>query len=144
AGLPRRPDDGSCPADPFYTRVSGHDCYATPGLREAVRAAILAPPGGTVIGNLPTGSGKSSIVYTVAAMAASARERSVAIVVVPTTALALDQDRAFRDFAASGESLRVPDVLTYHAGLSPDARGRIRQRIRAGEQTILFTSPESL
>ena len=129
--------------DPFYAALTGRGTYATFGQRAAIWAAVLAPTGGTVVVNLPTGSGKSAVGFSVAALAA-VKQPSVAVVVVPTTSLALDQDRAFREFVAAAGRLTCPEVLAYHSGLSDDARQAVRQRIRAGQQPILFTSPESL
>lgn len=138
----RRPDTDDFPVDPFFRRALGLETYSSAGQREAVRAVALAPDGGTVIVNLPTGSGKSAVAYSVAAFRAKTSP-AVAIIVVPTTALALDQDRAFRESARQA-GLSCPDVLAYHGGLAPQARDALRQRIRTGLQTIVFTSPESL
>lgn len=139
----RRPSGEAVAADPFYAALTGRGTYATFGQRDAISAAVLAPAGGTVVVNLPTGSGKSAVGFTVAALAALEKP-SLAVVVVPTTSLALDQDRAFREFAAATGRLTCPEVLAYHSGLGPDARQAVRQRIRSGQQPILFTSPESL
>ena len=128
-------------ADPFFQAVLGHKTYSSPGQREAVRALALAPDGGTVIANLPTGTGKSAVAYVVAGMKRGGS--ATAIVVVPTTALALDQERAFLE-VAEGSGLSVPPVLAYYGGLDVDAKTDIRKRIRDGSQTIVFTSPESL
>jgi superfamily II DNA helicase RecQ len=140
--LMRRPSPELWPADPFFQRSVGLKNYSSPGQREAVRALALAPDGGTVIANLPTGSGKSAVAYSVAATKARTSP-AVAIVVVPTTALALDQDRAFREVAHQA-SLPCPDVLAYHGGLPQQAKDDLRRRVRGGSQSIVFTSPESL
>ena len=141
--LKRRNDEtDDLHADPFFAAVVGHPTYSAPGQREAVRALALAPDGGTVIANLPTGTGKSAVAYAIAGL----RGRGglgTAVVVVPTTALALDQERAFREMA-DGSGLHAPPVLAYHGGLTPDAKAGIRTRIRDGSQLIVFTSPESL
>ena len=64
----------------------------------------------------------------------------VSIVVVPTTALALDQERAV-------EHLIAHKKTAYIGGESAEAqeqREGIRARVRDGSQRIVFTSPESL
>jgi ATP-dependent DNA helicase RecQ len=62
---------------------------------------------------------------------------------VPTTALALDQERSFR------ASLRHANVTSdaryaYHEGLTIDERTAVRESVRSGTQRVVFTSPESL
>ena len=115
-----------------FERALGLKHYSSPGQREAVRALALAPDGGTVIANLPTGSGKSAVAYSVAAMKAR-NSPAVAIVVVPTTALALDQDRAFREAARRG-SLPCPDVLAYHGDLPRKRRTNFADAYEAGHR----------
>jgi len=129
-------------ADPFFKRALDRRFYSSPGQREAVRAVVLAAEGGTVVANLPTGSGKSAVAYAPAILKART-EPAVALMIIPTTTLALDQDRAFRE-AAHRAGLPCPDVLAYHGGLAQQAKEELRQRIRNGTQTIVFTSPESL
>lgn len=138
----REPPGQDLPADPFFRAGVGHGSYSAPSQREAVRALALAPDGGNVVANLPTGTGKSAVAYAIASLRAS-RGPAVAVVVVPTTALALDQERAFQEIAA-GTDRGAPPALAYHGGLVPDAKADIRRRVREGSQTIVFTSPESL
>ena len=51
------------PADPFLTSVTGLPTYRSYGQREAIRAVLATPPTATIIGNLPTGTGKSLVAY---------------------------------------------------------------------------------
>ena len=139
----RRPRPLNLPADPFFAATLGLDAYSAPGQREAVRALALAPDGGTVIANLPTGTGKSAVAYSTAILRSQARPM-VALVVVPTTALALDQDRAFRQAASNTNAVWCPDVLAYHRSLPESAKSDLRSRIRNGSQVIVFASPESI
>ena len=62
--------------------------YRCAGQREAVRGVLTAPGGSTLVVNLPTGSGKSLCAYVPALTDPS----GLSVVVVPTTALALDQE----------------------------------------------------
>jgi ATP-dependent DNA helicase RecQ len=132
--------DGRCPADPFIVDATGFDTYSCPGQREAVRAAFLMPPGETLIVNLPTGAGKSLAGY---APALTARQDGhLTVFIVPTVALAVDQERQLQRFLRKRGQQTYP--LAWHGGTPADARSQIRQRLRSGSQRILFTSPEAV
>jgi len=87
--------DWGRPIDPFIGEASRFNDYVSPGQREAVRSAILLPPGETLIVGLPTGSGKSFVAQ--APMLIGGPEGSLSVCVVPTTALAIDQARQTGD-----------------------------------------------
>ena len=131
-----------CSADPFIRDATGFENYSSPGQREAVRAAFLIPPGDTLVVNLPTGSGKSlvgqapTLVYS--------EEGHLTIFVVPTVALALDQERAMRVLFRRQDPSCPEWPLAWFGGLPQEKRAEIRQRLREGTQRILFTSPEAL
>ena len=130
------------PADAFFEAATGRDTYRSPGQREAIRLLLSAPDGATIIGNLPTGSGKSLVGYLPALADPSP---GTSIVVVPTTSLALDQERAMREIAAQrADRHRIPPELAYFGELEDASRDLIRSRLADGSQRILFTSPESL
>jgi ATP-dependent DNA helicase RecQ len=131
-------------ADPFYRAATGNrwQTYRSHGQRMALQAVLASPPGTTVVANLPTRSGKSMVAFVPAILAAAER-RQTAIVVVPTTALALDQERQFSQLA-SPLTPNVSATLAYHGGLEQAVKDDIRRRIREGEQTIVFTSPEAV
>ena len=59
----RRRTYSGVPADPFFTDVfpAGKKGYRTSAQREAIRAALTAPPGASVVVSLPTGGGKSAV-----------------------------------------------------------------------------------
>jgi ATP-dependent DNA helicase RecQ len=129
-------------ADPFLASVTGLTHYRSTGQREAIRAAIATPPGATIIGNLPTGTGKSLVAYMPALLS---DKPGTTVVVVPTTSLALDQERAFTELISQrSDALRFPRELAYHGELDGGSRELIRQRLANGSQSIVFTSPESL
>lgn len=133
---------GAIAADPFVTSVAGVTHYRSAGQREAIRAVLGTPPTATVIGNLPTGTGKSLVAYMPALMDAA---RGTTVVVVPTTSLALDQERAFTErIAGRADRGRFPIELAYHGELSEGLRASIKERLASGTQGIVFTSPESL
>jgi ATP-dependent DNA helicase RecQ len=112
--------------------------YRCVGQREAVRAVLTAPPGATLLVNLPTGAGKSLCAHLPSVL--RAQERGVTVVVVPTVALAIDQERSL-------QAAFPAQPLAYYGAATPEHRARneeIRRRVRSGEQQILFTSPEGL
>jgi ATP-dependent DNA helicase RecQ len=132
---PRRNYD-PVPGDPFLNLVDLEN-YRSVGQREAIHAVLTAPENSTLVINLPTGSGKSLCAQLPALL--QSRTSGVSVVVVPTTALAIDQERALKPF--------VNHATAYYGDESLEGKERrqeIRDRIRAGTQQIIFTSPESL
>ncbi|MBD1882831.1 protein DpdF [Microcoleus vaginatus] len=122
--------------DPFLELVNLQK-YRSVGQREAIRAVLTAPESATLVINLPTGSGKSLCAQLPALL--RSQNAGVTVVVVPTTALALDQERALKPF--------VNHATAYYGdefGQEQERRQEIRDRIRKGTQRIVFTSPESL
>ena len=136
----RRRTYSGIPADPFFADVfpAGKKGYRTSAQREAIRAALTAPPGASVVVSLPTGGGKSAVAL-VPSLIGSPDDLSLFI--MPTTALALDQERAVQGYRPLRGTLRGP--FAYHSGLDPVQRNGFRDRIRSGQQRILFTSPEA-
>jgi ATP-dependent DNA helicase RecQ len=127
------------PSDPAFQRVTGHPHHLVPAQRDAVRAAALAPPGSVTHVLLPTGAGKT----VVGVLPTLLRPSAQVVVVVPTVAIALDQERAIRE-ASDVVWKDAPPEVAWHGGISQEVRARIRQRLLAGQQRVLFTSPESL
>ncbi len=129
--------DESVHGDPFLALVGQEfTSYRTPGQRAAVRSALLAPSGSTLVVNLPTGDGKTLAILAPAVTASSVG--SVAVVVVPTVALALDQQRRY-----ASQYPEAP-LTAYHGGLTSDQKADFVDRMRSGVQSILFTNPEAL
>ncbi|TWT52264.1 protein DpdF [Allorhodopirellula solitaria] len=113
--------------------------YQGPGQRLAIRSAFFLKPGGTLVVNLPTGTGKSLVAWAPALLSAP---RELTVMITPTIALAIDQERQLREnypHVPGG----LPDEMAWHSGLSDGARKAIRQRLRDNTQRILITSPES-
>ncbi|UBV45517.1 DEAD/DEAH box helicase (plasmid) [Deinococcus taeanensis] len=129
------------PADPRFRRMTGFGAYSSPGQRQAVRAVWYAPPRTTVAAVLPTGSGKSAVAHVPALE--YAQERKLSVLIVPTVALAMDQEHALLELAQQA-GVQLPGQLTYHGGLSQGQRLALRQRIQQGQQGVVITSPESL
>ncbi|MBB5458755.1 protein DpdF [Paraburkholderia sp. Cpub6] len=131
-----------CDADPFITDATGFANYSSLGQCEAVRATFLIPEGDTLMVNLPTGSGKSLVGQAPALV--NKEDGHLTIFVVPTVALALDQERAMQQLFRSSGPARPDWPLAWYGGLSKEQRLGVRQRLRNGTQRILFTSPEAL
>jgi superfamily II DNA/RNA helicase len=122
------------PGDPFLS-VLDRDSYRNVGQREAVRAVLTAPKGSTLAIDLPTGSGKSLVAELPALL--ESQTGGISVVVVPTTALALDRERALSQW------LHHPTAY-YSSSKRQDRRKEIRDRVLAGSQRLIFTSPEGL
>ena len=113
--------------------------YQGPGQRLAIRAAFFLKPGGTLVVNLPTGTGKSLVAWAPALLR---QPNELTVMITPTIALAIDQERQLRDqypYVPGG----LPNEIAWHSGLSDDVRKLIRQRLRSNIQRVLITSPES-
>ena len=142
--MERRYCPGDRTGDPLLLNFFEQATYKSDCQKQAVRSALMAPPGSTLVVNLPTGSGKS-LCYQVLTILpfighnGGGGQSGLVIVVVPTTALALDQEKAIETI--------VGHPTAYHSGEDRDNQDRrtaIYRNILAGTQRIVFTSPESL
>lgn len=131
-------------SDPLVSEFAGLENYISPGQRIAVQSVFLTPSHSTVIVDLPTGSGKT-LAFHLPALA-STNDGGLTVVVVPTVALARDQEQRFRGLQArkAGHGAEETFLLAYHSGLRDDQKQAIQTRIREGAQSIVFTSPEAL
>ncbi|TNE90383.1 MAG: DEAD/DEAH box helicase [Deltaproteobacteria bacterium] len=141
--VPRRNESRSVPSDPALSELFGeqYSHYQGEGQRAVVHAAFFCAPGSTLLGMLPTGTGKS-LVFQLAS-AVHTEHGGTVVVVVPTTSLAVDQERALREVTRSMPGT-WPDDFAYFHDLEPERRSDLRRRIRSGTQRVVFTSPESL
>jgi len=128
--------------DPFIANLTGYQNYICPGQERAVQIAFLMAAGHTLIVNLPTGSGKSLVFQ--APVLFAARERKLSVIVVPTTALAIDQERRFKELLKDSRDQSANYDLAYHHGLNDNVRKSFRDRIRNGQQSIVIASPEAV
>lgn len=122
--------------DPFLRKME-IEHYRTEGQKAAIRGVIASPPGATILVNLPTGEGKS-LVGHLPAFLESKQGSGLTVIIVPTTALALDQEKSLEKY--------WNHEIAYYGGAGPNEKERnrrIRERIREGTQGIVFTSPES-
>lgn len=123
------------PADPAVRERFKLEHYLSSAQADAVRGVALSPPGSVTVIALPTGAGKSLVGLSAASIGSTA---GVSVVVVPTIALAYDQA-----FQARKTFPTVP-IDAWRSELKPDERNAIRQRIRSGEQRIIYAAPESI
>jgi ATP-dependent DNA helicase RecQ len=134
--------DGRCEIDPFVANATGKQHYLSPGQRESVRGAFLIPEGETLIVNLPTGSGKSLVGQVPSIV--NDRSGFLTVFVVPTVALAIDQERQMKLYFEASKKFTKLWPLAWHGGTSDSDKAQIRDRLNQGTQKILFVSPEAL
>ena len=125
------PDDGGVPLDPrvadLLQRWWGFDRLRP--LQSDAIAAALAGRDSLVV--MPTGGGKS-LCYQLPPLVGDSTD----VVISPLVALMKDQVDAL-------EAIGYP-AAALHSGLSAAERGKIRDRLAAGELRLLFTAPERL
>jgi ATP-dependent DNA helicase RecQ len=125
-------------ADPGLPEL-GVEKYLSHAQAETIRCVMLSPRGCLRLVVLPTGSGKSLVGLSVA-LAGPANAGGLTIVVVPTIALAFDQMEQARAHSPGDKE----KIDAWRSGLDPSVSIAIRERIRAGQQRLLYVSPESL
>ena len=133
APLRRRPEEAA--GDPFLDEF-GYGSYRSMGQRRALRAALGAPRGSTLVVSLPTGEGKS-LVFHALARVGFGDGRGVTLVVTPTVALAADHEQNSRQLGFDDPS------LMYRAG-DPSRNQQLLSRVGTGEQSLCFASPEAV
>ncbi len=143
--LQKRRNDRPSPGDGLlYAMTDGKFYqYQSQAQQIAVHTALFAEPGSTVLVMLPTGSGKS-LVALLAAWLSTQDSGGTTLVVVPTVALALDQEQKARSYfeEKAPDSDYLPCSWTGHT--PPETREQILQGIRNGRLPILYLSPEAL
>lgn len=128
--------DESVQGDPFLLSIDhSFTTYKTPGQRASVRSAIVLPGGATLVVNLPTGAGKTLAMLAAAEIATVGM---MSVIVVPTVALALDQERRYQSQNPGSPT------TAYHGDLSDTEKQAFKDRIRSGDQRIVFTNPEAV
>ena len=127
----------SLPAEPWLWSLADGQMrrWHSPAQKEACWQALTAPLGSTTLLGLPTGAGKS-LSFQLAARFSS----GVTIIVVPTTALAIDQYLAARSILADYPHLGP----RYYSSNDPNSDpAAVRAALRDGSCRLLFTSPEA-
>ena len=110
--------------------------YFSQAQKDAIRNVLASKPGSTSIVNLPTGAGKSLVALAPVYLQKNIKQ-VVSICVVPTIALAIDQETRVREITGDTER-----NFAYSSDTPENVRNEIRQNIRNGQQEIVFVSPE--
>ncbi len=118
-------------------KAHGYNSYKTEGQQLAVRACLTAKKGSTLFVNLPTGCGKSLIIQSSVIFQ---RKSSSTIVLMPTVGLAIEQAQRMSEILQNSSQ----ENFSWHANLSENEKRKIRSDLLAGNQRVLFTSPETL
>lgn len=112
--------------------------YQGLGQQAAVRTVLTSPPDSTLIINLPTGSGKTLVIH---ALSLFAGKQKLVLVIVPTVGLALEQADRANEVLNCADCGHGGSYALY--GGQPDAEHQqVLDRLKNGEQRILFCSPE--
>lgn len=127
--------DEHLPGEPWLRALPGISNWHSVAQKEACWQALTAPDGGTTLLGLPTGAGKSMAGQLLARFSAG-----VTVVVVPTTALAIDQCLSAQGLLADYPSLGPRAYASAGGDSDPTA---VRAAIRDGSCRLLFTSPEA-
>lgn len=103
--------------------------------KEAVWSSITAPPGSTTLIALPTGAGKSTCFHVLPWLA-----QGLTVVIVPTVALAIDQQRRAQSVLQSNPSVNP----LYYASGDPSVDPKtVVEAVRNNRTRLVFTSPEA-
>lgn len=113
--------------------------YQGLGQQAAIRTVLTSPDDSTLIINLPTGSGKTLVIH---ALSLYATKQKLVLVVVPTVGLALEQARRAAE-VLNKAGLCHGGGYALHGGQSEGEREQVLNRLKEGNQRILFCAPES-
>lgn len=125
------------PIDPALSDLTHLREYRSQAQATAIRTVALAPPGATVHVVLPTGVGKSLVGTAPGLLTGD----GTTVVVVPTVALAMDQERAARRLFPGSV---LPEELAYYGDRDPSEKELMRRRLALGTQRLIFCSPEAM
>ncbi|CQJ47650.1 protein DpdF [Yersinia rohdei] len=123
-----------------YFKQDNYSHYQAPGQRDAVRRALLAPPGSTLLVNLPTGTGKTLVAQ--ALMLTAPPQGALCLLIAPTTALVMELARRF-GMLLTEAGHTSESVTAWYSGLPAQDKYDTYARVRAGEQRLIVTSPEA-
>lgn len=130
------------PADPslFVKLPNGEfSTYNDRGQQTAIRVAITSPDDSTLFINLPTGCGKTLLIHALVLMTPPHR---LTLVIVPTVGLALEQgERVAKMLTAVGS--HHGGSYVWVGGQNQEKRTALRDRLKNGDQRILFCAPEA-
>lgn len=125
--------------------MTGWTTYQSAAQKAAVSAFLFAPPGSTLLVNLPTGGGKSLCLLLPAwCKSQGGRIRGgTTLVIVPTVSLAMDQEaQSRRFFTRTINEAFTPQSQT--SDTSEEKRTTIRRGLQQGTLPVLSLAPEAL
>lgn len=123
-----------------YFRKDTYTHYQALGQRDAIRQALFAPPGSTLLVNLPTGTGKTLVAQ--ALMLTTPPQGALCLLIAPTTALVMELASRFGALLTEAGH-KAESVTAWYSGLSVQDKYDTYARVRAGEQRLIVTSPEA-
>lgn len=145
----RRPPEPSTGDGMLYAMSSAADhpwsTYQSAAQKAAVDCWLFAAPGSTTLVTLPTGGGKSlcALLPPWFTTRGGRHTRGTTLVVVPTVALALDQERQAQPYFRDAVDEWSRPISRTGDTSSADRRA-IEAALRDGRLPIIYTSPESL
>ena len=124
--------------DSLLYNLTGYNQYNSLSQKISVKEAIQLKGGETLLVSLPTGGGKSLVGQLPALI--NREKRKTSIVIVPTIALAIDQEKSSRKLFKGCETY----PRAYHSGMSNDEKREVINQIKEGTLPILYVSPEAI
>lgn len=138
--LPKREKDEEVLGDGILYNKTGNLYYKSKGQKAAAKLWCDLEDGHTMLVCMPTGGGKSLIGQM---PVFSDMTVGTTIVVVPTVALAIDQERSTKSYFMDIEDKNhLPRA--YHGGLSSQEKNNILGGVKKGTIPILYISPEAI
>jgi ATP-dependent DNA helicase RecQ len=136
---PRRPWPTGA-ADAPLLRYTKHSHYTCATQKAAFRALITMPAGQCLLVSMPTGSGKSLLFQAGVLFFrdTSNEEKPVAVVIVPTRALAEDHLKTLRAIEGLEKTCQLNGEMT-----GPE-RESVKEEMLAGNVPVVLASPEIL
>ncbi len=148
--LQARRHRASVVGDGTLFRMTGFESYASNEQKILIQASMNMSEGSTLLACMPTGGGKSLVAQYPAFLETEGGtvhggvgRSGTTIIVVPTVALALDQQRAAQAYFKDALS-PAHKPQAYYGGLAPEEKEIIYEGLKNGTIPLLFTSPESL
>lgn len=123
--------------DGLLSKVTNFKYYQSYEQKVAIHTALALPAAHTMLLSLQTGGGKSLVTQ----MLAGSHE-ALTLVIVPTVALALDQERVAKEVLR--DCLPVETIGCYHSGQKESVTQRMVSLIKEGKMRLLITSPEAV
>lgn len=124
--------------DTLLYKLTGYTQYNSISQKIAIHNAVRLKGGETLLVSLPTGGGKSLVGQIPSLI--NKEQRRTCIVIVPTIALALDQEKSSKKLF---KGCKV-QPRAYHSGMSAEDKKDVINQIKSGELPILYVSPEAI